>query len=100
MHHLNGHAKDRGCSAPGCDVPGNLCECHHVDEYATCQTTGLDNVTFACGSHHRLIKPGRWTTRKRANGDAEWIPPPHCDHGQPRINTVRHPEKLLCSDDP
>jgi hypothetical protein len=91
------YAKDRGCTAPGCDVPGYLCEVHHVDEFATCRTTSMDNLTFACGPHHRLIKPGGWTTRKRADGDTEWIPPPHLDHGQPRINnTFRHPEKVLC----
>jgi hypothetical protein len=54
---------------------------------------------LACGSHHRLIKPGGWTTHKRANGTTEWIPPPHQDHGQPRTNTFHHPEKLLASDD-
>ena len=73
------YAKDRGCSAPGCDVPGYLCEVHHVDDYAACLTTHMDNLTFACGSHHRLVKPGGWNTRKRANGDTEWIPPPHLD---------------------
>jgi Domain of unknown function (DUF222) len=89
------YAKDRGCSAPGCDVPGYLCEVHHIDEYATCQTTSMDNLAFACGSHHRLIKPGGWTTRRRKNGDTEWIPPPHLDHGQRRTNTFHHPENLL-----
>lgn len=34
------HAKDRGCSAPGCEVPGYLCEVHHVDDYAVCRMTG------------------------------------------------------------
>jgi hypothetical protein len=73
---------------------------HHIDEYAACQITDMDNLAFACGSHHRLIKPGGWITRKRANGDTEWIPPPHLDRGQPRINTFQHPEKLLRNEDP
>jgi hypothetical protein len=94
------YAKDRGCTAPGCDVPGYLCEVHHIDEYAACQATDMDNLSFACGSHHRLIKPGGWSTRKRANGDTEWIPPPHLDRGQPRTNTFHHPEQLLCSENP
>jgi hypothetical protein len=93
------YAKDRGCSAPGCEAPGYLCEVHHIDEYATCQTTSMDNLAFTCGSHHRLIKPGGWTTRKRTNGNTEWIPPPHLDHGQPRTNTYHHPEKLFAEDD-
>ena len=93
------YAKDRGCSAPGCEVPGYLCEVHHIDDYATCQTTSMDNLAFACGPRHRLIKPGGWTTRKRANGDTEWIPPPHLGHGQPRTNRYHHPEKLLAEED-
>ena len=89
------YANDRGCSAPGCDVPGYLCEVHHIDDYATCQTTNVDNLTFACGPHHRLIKPGGWSTRKRQNGDVEWIPPPRLDYGQSRSNSFHHPEELL-----
>ena len=33
------YSKDRGCTAPGCDVPGYLCEVHHVTDYATCRST-------------------------------------------------------------
>ncbi|ODR05382.1 hypothetical protein BHQ21_14385 [Mycobacterium sherrisii] len=89
------YAKDRGCSAPGCDVGGYYCEVHHVTDYAQCHSTGIDNLTFACGPHHRLLRPRGWTTRKRANGDTEWIPPPHLDRGQPRVNPYHHPDKLL-----
>jgi hypothetical protein len=89
------YAKDRGCSAPGCTVPGYYCEVHHVTDYAKCGTTDVDDLTFACGPHHRLLRPGGWSTRKRASGDTEWIPPPHLDRGQPTTNTVHHPEKLL-----
>jgi Domain of unknown function (DUF222) len=88
------YAKDRGCSAPGCDVPGYYSEVHHVTAYAQCRTTDINDLTFACGPNHKLLEQG-WTTRKRANGDTEWIPPPHLDHGQRRTNTFHHPEKLL-----
>ncbi len=89
------YAKDRGCSAPGCTVPGYYCEVHHVTDYATCHTTDVNDLTFACGPQHRLLKPGGWTTRKNPKGDTEWIPPPHLDRGRPRTNTFHHPEKLL-----
>jgi Domain of unknown function (DUF222) len=89
------YANDRGCSAPGCTVPGYYCEVHHVTDYAKCGTTDVDHLTFACGPHHRLLRPGGWTTRKRANGDTEWIPPPHLDRSQRTTNTFHHPEKLL-----
>ncbi|MGC2653983.1 MAG: HNH endonuclease signature motif containing protein [Mycobacterium sp.] len=93
------YAHDRGCSHPGCDVPGYLCDVHHVREWAHCGRTDIDELTFACGTHHRLIKPGGWTTRKRPNGDTDWIPPPHLDRGQPRTNLYHHPERLLPGDD-
>jgi hypothetical protein len=89
------YAKDRGCTAPGCDVKGYYCEVHHVTDYATCHTTDINDLTFACGTHHRLLKPGGWMTRKNAKGQTEWKPPPHLERGQPRTNTYHHPEKLL-----
>ncbi|WP_415822864.1 HNH endonuclease signature motif containing protein, partial [Mycobacterium senriense] len=88
------YAKDRGCTHPGCDVSGYYCEIHHVEDWARTYRTDIDQLAMACGPHHRLLEKG-WTTRKRANGDTEWIPPPHLDRGQPRTNTFHHPEDLL-----
>ncbi|OSC43220.1 HNH endonuclease signature motif containing protein [Mycobacterium decipiens] len=92
------YAKDRGCTRPGCDVPGYECEVHHLTPYAQCRTTDVNHLSFACGQDHPLAEQG-WTTRKNAHGHTEWIPPPHLDHGQPRTNTYFHPEKLLAGDD-
>nr|WP_232783608.1 HNH endonuclease signature motif containing protein [Mycobacteroides franklinii] len=69
------HAKDRGCTHPGCSVPGYLCEVHHLTEWAHDGPTDIDNLTFACAPHHRLLDHG-WNTRKRTDGTTEWIPPP------------------------
>ena len=92
------HAKDRGCTHPGCDVPGYLTEVHHLTPWAQCRDTDINNLTLACGPHHTLTEHG-WTTRTRANGNTDWIPPTHLDHGQPRTNTYHHPEKLLQDND-
>ncbi|OMC19739.1 HNH endonuclease signature motif containing protein, partial [Mycobacterium sp. SP-6446] len=89
------YAKDRGCTAPGCTVPGYYSEVHHVVGYATCGCTDVDNLTFGCPTQHHIVQPGGWSTRKNAKGETEWIPPPHLDRGQPRTNTYWHPEKLL-----
>ncbi|BBZ45663.1 HNH endonuclease signature motif containing protein [Mycobacterium parmense] len=89
------YGKDRGCSAPGCTVPGYYSEVHHVTDWAKSHTTDINDLTFACGPHHRLLKPGGWSTRKNTDGDTEWIPPPSLDRNRPRINTFHHPEKLL-----
>ncbi len=87
------HAKERGCSAPGCDVPGYLTEVHHTDEWAKGGHTDINKLTFACSGDHALIAQG-WKTRKRADGTTEWIPPPHL--GLPSgTNNFHHPERLV-----
>jgi hypothetical protein len=92
------YAKDRGCSAPGCTVPGYYCEVHHVTDYSRCHVTDVNDLAFACGPHHRLLRPGGWVTRKNAKGDTQWIPPPHLERRRPLTNTFHHPEKLLDGD--
>jgi hypothetical protein len=91
------HSKDRGCTAPGCDIPGYLCQTHHVEEWADGGTTDIDRLTFACGAHHRLITPGGWTTRKRRDGSTEWRPPPQIPLPD-GTNDYHHPERLLPED--
>ncbi|TAM63335.1 HNH endonuclease signature motif containing protein [Mycobacterium sp.] len=93
------YAKDRGCTAPGCDVKGYYCEVHHTTDYATCHTTDINDLTFACGPHHRMLTPGAWTTRKNTRGDTEWRPPAHLERGQPRTNAYHHPERFLNHDE-
>ncbi|MFA1703962.1 HNH endonuclease signature motif containing protein [Mycobacterium intracellulare] len=93
------YAKDRGCTAPGCTVSGYYCEVHHTTDYSKCHSTDINQLTFACGPHHRMLDPGGWTTRKNTRGDTEWKPPPHLERGQSRTNTFHHPEKLLREDD-
>jgi len=92
------YAKDRGCTAPGCDVPGYFTEVHHVTPWAKTHTTDINDLALACGAQHKIAEQG-WTTRKNQRGDTEWIPPPHLEYGQPRINTFHHPEKLLRDDE-
>jgi hypothetical protein len=89
------HALDRGCTFPGCDKPGYLCEVHHVDEWVVGGRTDIDKLTFACGVHHKLLSKG-WRTRKLANGDTEWLPPPELGLRFPgTVNAFHHPERLL-----
>src|SRR5271168_2815607 len=69
------HAKDRGCSFPNCDVPGYLCEVHHVRPWATTHATDIDNLTLACGPNHRngrtrLDHPQKQSQRHRVDPTA------------------------------
>jgi hypothetical protein len=90
------HALDRGCTRPGCTVPGYWCQVHHVDGWAAADgETNADKLTLACGPDNRAVEEQGWTTRKRKDGRTEWIPPPHLDNGQSRVNDYHHPEKYL-----
>ena len=65
-------AKDRGCTAPGCDVPGYFTEVHHVTPWAKTHTTDINDLALACGAQHKIAEQG-WTTRKNQRGDTEWV---------------------------
>ncbi|POY04439.1 hypothetical protein C3469_01790 [Mycobacterium kansasii] len=91
-------AKNGGCTKPGCDAPAYHSQAHHVSGWRNTHCTDIHDLTLACGVDNRLAEKG-WTTRKNAKGDTEWIPPAHLDHGQPRVNTFHHPEKLFAPDD-
>ncbi|OMC03713.1 hypothetical protein A5735_00485, partial [Mycolicibacter heraklionensis] len=71
------YAKERGCSHPGCPIPGYLCEVHHDTDYATSRRTHIDELTLRCGPHHQLITTGGWSTRKNPNGTTQTQPPTH-----------------------
>jgi Domain of unknown function (DUF222) len=88
------YAKDRGCTAPGCDVPAYWAEVHHTDDWARGGLTNVDRLTLACKPDHMLADKG-WRTVKVGNGDTEWIPPPHLDNGQARVNDYHHPERFF-----
>ncbi|BAX91245.1 hypothetical protein MSG_01086 [Mycobacterium shigaense] len=34
-------------------------------DYARCGTTDSNDLTFTCGPHHRMLRPGGWNIRKR-----------------------------------
>ena len=94
------HALDRGCTRPGCTAPGYWCQVHHIDGWAAANgETNINELTLACGPDNRLVEEGGWTTRKRKDGRTEWIPPPHLDTGQSRVNDYHQPEKYLLSED-
>jgi len=93
---VDGRAQDRGCTRPGCTAPGYWCQVHHVDGWVKGDgPTDITKLTLACGPDNRLVEEGGWTTRKRKDGRNEWIPPPHLDTGQSRVNDYQYPEKYL-----
>jgi hypothetical protein len=96
------YASERGCTHPGCDVPADKCEVHHIDEWATGGHTNIDKLTLACAPHHRLVGKG-WTTTKLTNNSTAWTPPRRLDpsdsQGGPHTNNYHHPERLFRDND-
>jgi hypothetical protein len=88
------HDRDRGCTFPGCTVPGYGTQVHHVIGWQRDGQTNIDVEVLACGKHNRYAEAGR-QVRIRTNGTVEWIPPPELDTGQPRTNTYHHPDRML-----
>ncbi|WP_396929431.1 HNH endonuclease signature motif containing protein [Mycolicibacterium sp.] len=94
------HAKDRGCTKPGCTVPGYAAQVHHaVKDWKHGGATNIDELTFACPPDNQLVETGGWTTRKLPNGDTEWIPPPHSPMLIGGVNSYHHPERFLPKSD-
>lgn len=96
-------ATDRGCTYPGCDRPGQLCQVHHIDDWAAGGRTDIDRLTFACDDHHGRIGPGtdQWSTTiapptHEYPGRTRWHPPQsgQCVRG-PQVNHFHHPEEYL-----
>ncbi len=94
--------REGGCTKPGCTVGPYGCQVHHATaDWADDGQTNVDDMGLACGPDNRMVgKDGGWTTQMSDKHDVEWIPPPHLDTGQSRINYHHTPERLLgLSDD-
>lgn len=80
-------ARDGGCSFPGCHLPPQWCERHHVVEWARGGPTDLSNLTLLCRYHHRHHRERGWRVSINEDGLPEWVPPVWIDPRQrPRVN--------------
>ena len=50
--------RDRGCVYPGCPVPANWCDAHHVIPYEVGGPTTMENLVLVCRFHHHQIHEG------------------------------------------
>ncbi|MFA4895015.1 DUF222 domain-containing protein, partial [Microbacterium sp.] len=82
--------RDRECLIPGCDVPADWCEIHHVQEHARGGPTHTSNGVPLCWHHHHTLDEGIWKIRMRnglpeIRGPGWWDPyakwrSPHLDY--------------------
>ncbi|WP_314504105.1 DUF222 domain-containing protein [uncultured Microbacterium sp.] len=55
--------RDGGCIIPGCHVPAEWCEIHHVQEHSRGGPTHTDNGVLLCWHHHRTLDSSGWMIR-------------------------------------
>jgi hypothetical protein len=55
--------RDKHCIHPGCTVPADLCQAHHIVPWWDGGPTSLDNLCLVCRHHHALVEPDRYHSR-------------------------------------
>ncbi|WP_319437047.1 HNH endonuclease signature motif containing protein [Mycobacterium sp. RTGN5] len=94
------HAKDRGCTRPGCDAPGYHSVVHHAaKDWKNGGNTDINDLTLACPPDNQLVETGGWDTQILPNGQTQWLPPPGLPMLKGGTNDYHHPERLLPKDD-
>lgn len=90
------HARDGGCTRPGCTVSGYLSQAHHMEQdWADNGQTDVDSLALACAPDNRMATEQGWLTRLGDTGRVEWIPPPRLERGQPRTNPFHFIEAVI-----
>lgn len=90
------HARDRGCTRPGCTVSGYHTQVHHLAEWTRHSgATEINNLALACPADNRMATDQNWNTEINTHGRVEWIPPPELQHGQPTTNPYHFIEDLI-----
>ncbi|WP_076260250.1 HNH endonuclease signature motif containing protein [Intrasporangium flavum] len=60
--------RDGGCSYPGCTIPPQWCEAHHVVHWLHGGLTDLANGALLCGRHHTVVHERGLTATVNALG--------------------------------
>jgi 5-methylcytosine-specific restriction protein A len=72
--------RDRGCVIPGCTVPAEACQAHHLVDWALGGRTDADALVLLCWAHHRQVDLQMWTIDQLPPGAP---PPPEPNPGAP-----------------
>lgn len=61
--------RDGGCLIPGCGVPAEACQVHHLRDWAHGGSSDLDNLVLLCWTHHRQVELDLWLIEPAAVPD-------------------------------
>ena len=72
-------ARDGGCVFPGCDMPTNWCDAHHITPWQAAGSTDLANLASLCRHHHGVTHRTGWTmvANPSPNQTFTWTTPTH-----------------------
>ena len=76
-------ARDGGCIIPGCQIPAENCQSHHVQDWAAGGRSDIDNLALLCWTHHRQVDLTMWTIDPAEPGTVIAEPPPGAPPGAP-----------------
>ncbi len=86
-------ARDGGCVVPGCTVPPEHCEIHHLKPWELGGLTRVEDGTPACSGHHHAVHAGLIEIVHNDDGLPAAILPTFMDPEQkPRRNTYWNPQ--------
>ncbi len=60
--------RDQGCSFPGCSIPPQWCDAHHVTWFSRGGRTSLEDTALLCGRHHDHVHAHDLTATSTATG--------------------------------
>ncbi len=75
--------RDKGCIIPGCPIPADACQVHHLTEWAAGGTTDLDTLALLCWTHHRQVDLDMWRITPTPPRTLPPTPPPTNTPGVP-----------------
>jgi hypothetical protein len=61
-------ARDQGCRFPGCRMPIQFTDCHHVKAREDHGPTIITNLVALCRRHHTAVTEGRWKLTMTPDG--------------------------------
>jgi hypothetical protein len=61
-------ARDQGCRFPGCRMPIQFTDCHHVKAREDDGPTIISNLVALCRRHHTAVTEGRWKLTMTPDG--------------------------------
>jgi hypothetical protein len=76
-------AAHRTCAVPGCTVPFDWCQIHHLRDWRQHGPTDLANLAPLCHRHHHMVHEGGWTLTLDQQRRATLLPPTARAHAPP-----------------